>query len=395
MLDVPTKPINFIDLAAQRARLGDKIDKAVMGAVNAGAYIMGPEVKTFEKQMAEFGQAKHCLSCANGTEAIVLPLMAWGIKPGDAVFCPSFTFAATAEVVPWLGAVPVFVDIDPKTYNMDPAHLEAAIAAVKAEGKLTPKVIIAVDLFGQPANYPAIAAIAKAHGLKLIADSAQGFGCTINGDHPIKWADATTTSFFPAKPLGCYGDGGAVLTNDDELFDLMDSLRVHGKATKRDTVGKEFAHDPKYLNVRIGMNSRLDTIQAAILIEKLAIFQEEIDMRNKVAARYNALLGDVATVPYMIEGGVSTWAQYTIEIEDRDELAAFAKTRGVPTAVYYPIPIHKQNVYSVFPKGPGGLPVSETKSEAVISLPMHPYLDEETQDRIVSVVREFAGRNNK
>jgi UDP-2-acetamido-2-deoxy-ribo-hexuluronate aminotransferase len=394
MSEAQQPAINFIDLGAQRRRLGRKIDDAVMGAVNAGAYIMGPEVKTFEQQMAKFGQAKHCLSCANGTEAIVLPLMAWGLKPGDAVFCPSFTFAATAEVVPWLGAVPVFVDIDPVTYNMDPAHLEAAILAIKAEGKLVPKVVIAVDLFGQPANYPAIAAIAREHGLKLIADSAQGFGCTINGDHPIKWADATTTSFFPAKPLGCYGDGGAVLTNDDNLFDIMDSLRVHGKATKRDIAGKEFAHDPKYLNVRIGMNSRLDTIQAAILIEKLAIFEEEIVARNRVAARYNELLGDVAKVPQMIEGGVSTWAQYTIEIDDRDGFAAFAKTRGVPTAVYYPIPIHKQDVYSVYPKGPGGLPISEAKAGAVVSLPMHPYLDEETQDRIVSVVREFAGRNN-
>jgi UDP-2-acetamido-2-deoxy-ribo-hexuluronate aminotransferase len=391
-----TQPsIAFIDLAAQRRRLGQKIDDAVMGAVNAGAYIMGPEVKLFEKQMAEFGQAKHCLSCANGTEAIVLPLMAWGIKPGDVVFCPSFTFAATAEVVPWLGAIPVFIDIDPVTYNMDPAHLEAAIEKVVAEGRLKPKVIIAVDLFGQPANYPAIGAIARKYGLKLIADSAQGFGCTINGDHPIKWADATTTSFFPAKPLGCYGDGGAVLTNDDELFEIMDSLRVHGKATKRDIEGKSFDHDPKYLNMRIGMNSRLDTIQAAILIEKLAIFAEEIELRNKVAARYNQGLSDVAKVPEMIEGGISTWAQYTLEIDDRDEFTAFAKSRGVPTAVYYPIPIHKQDVYSVFPLGPGGLPVSEEKAGRVVSLPMHPYLDEETQDRIIATVREFAKRNDK
>lgn len=385
--------ISFIDLGAQRRRLGDKIDRAILNVVNSGAYIMGPEVRTFEAKMAAFGQAKHCLSCANGTEAIVLPLMAWGLRPGDAVFCPSFTFAATAEVVPWLGSTPVFVDIDPVTYNMDPRHLEASIEMVKAEGKLVPKVIIAVDLFGQPANYPAIAAIAKRHGLKLIADSAQGFGCTLNGSHPIKWADATTTSFFPAKPLGAYGDGGAVLTNDSDLFEIMDSLRVHGKATQSDIAGRLFEHDPKYLNMRIGMNSRLDTIQAAILLEKLEIFAEEIESRNKVAARYNEMLGDVASVPQMIGGGVSTWAQYTIEIDNRDGLAAHAKTRGVPTAVYYPIPIHKQDVYSVFPCGPGGLPVSEEKSARVISLPMHPYLDETTQDHIVSTVREFAGRN--
>lgn len=386
-------PIAFIDLGAQRRRLGDRIDTAIMNVINGGAFIMGPEVKRFEQEMAAFGQARHCLSCANGTEAIVLPLMAWGLKPGDAVFCPSFTFAATAEVVPWLGAVPVFVDIDPVTYNMDPEHLEAAIEMVKAEGKLKPKVVIAVDLFGQPANYPAIAAIARKHGLKLIADSAQGFGCTIDGKHPIHWADATTTSFFPAKPLGCYGDGGAVLTNDEELFDIMDSLRVHGKAVKRDLVGRTFEHDPKYLNVRIGMNSRLDTVQAAILLEKLAIFAEEIDTRNQVAARYNQLLGDVVTVPDMIAGGVSTWAQYTIETDDRDGLAAHLKARAVPTAVYYPIPIHKQDVYSRYPLGPGGLPVSEAKAGRVISLPMHPYLEPEVQDRIVASILEFFGRN--
>jgi dTDP-4-amino-4,6-dideoxygalactose transaminase len=327
------------------------------------------------------------LSCANGTEAIVLPLMAWGIKPSDAVFCPSFTFAATAEVVPWLGASPVFVDIDPRTYNMDPAHLDAAIEMVKREGKLKPKAVIAVDLFGQPADYPAIAAVARKHDLKLIADSAQGFGCTLNGHHPIHWADVTTTSFFPAKPLGCYGDGGAILTNDTALNELMDSLRVHGKAMPSDIAGKTFDHDPKYMNARIGMNSRLDTLQAAILIEKLAIFADEIEARNKVAKRYNTLLaGAVSTVPYVIEGGVSTWAQYTIEVADRDGLAKSLKEKSIPTAVYYPIPIHKQDVYSRYPVGPGGLPVTEAKSLSVISLPMHPYLDTATQDRIVAAV---------
>ena len=394
MTNPTTTTIAFIDLAAQRRRLGDKITNAVMRVVDSGAYVMGPEVVEFERQLAEFGKAKFALSCANGTEAIVLPLMAWNIRPGDAVFCPSFTFAATAEVVPWLGATPVFIDILPDTYNMDPAHLEAAILATIKDGKLRPKVIIAVDLFGQPADYPAISAIAKKYGLKLIADSAQGFGCTLNGEHPIKWADATTTSFFPAKPLGAYGDGGAVLTDDEQLFDIMDSLRVHGKAVKGDLVGKTFDHDPKYLNMRIGMNSRLDTIQAAILIEKLGIFAEEIELRNKVAARYNYELRDIAVVPKVIDGGVSTWAQYTIEIEARDELATFAKTRGVPTAVYYPIPIHKQVVYSIFPSGPGGLSISEEKAGRVISLPMHPYLDEETQDRVITVIREFAGRNS-
>ena len=223
-------PIAFIDLAAQQARLKPKIDAAIQRVLAHGAYVMGPEVRAFEDQLAAFCGASRALSCANGTDAIALPLMAWDVGPGDAVFCPSFTFAATPEVVPWVGAEPVFVDILPDTYNLDPAKLEAAILAIKAEGRLTPKVIIAVDLFGQPADYPAIAAIAQRHGLKLIADSAQGYGCTLHGHHPIHWADVATTSFFPAKPLGAYGDGGAVLCKDDALWDRMDSLRVHGKA---------------------------------------------------------------------------------------------------------------------------------------------------------------------
>lgn len=386
----PKDPIAFIDLAAQRRRLNGRIEAAVARVIESNAYIMGPEVREFESQLAAFGQASHALSCANGTEAIVLPLMAWDLRPGDAVFCPSFTFAATAEVVPWLGATPVFVDIDPVTYNMDPAHLEAAIAMVKAEGKLKPRVVIAVDLFGQPANYPAISAITKAHGLKLIADSAQGFGCTLDGRHPLHWADCATASFFPAKPLGCYGDGGAVLSNDAELQEIMVSLRNHGAASPSDVAGRQFSHDPKYLNMRIGMNSRLDTIQAAVLLEKLAIFQDEIEARNRIAARYNAMLGDVVRVPAVIEGGVSNWAQYTIELPRRDDLAAFARTRGVPTAAYYPMPIHKQEPYARYPLGPGGLPVSEAKADLVISLPMHPYLDEATQDWIVETVRLFA-----
>jgi UDP-2-acetamido-2-deoxy-ribo-hexuluronate aminotransferase len=393
MSQTPTAPIGFIDLLAQRRRLGSRIDDAVLKVINSGAFIMGPQVQEFEAKLAEFGQAKHALSCANGTDALILPLMAWGIGPGDAVFCPSFTFAATGEVMPLVGASPVFVDVLPDTYNMDPASLEAAIAMIKAEGKLVPKAIIAVDLFGQPADYPKISAIAKAHGLKLIADSAQGFGCTLHGKHPIHWADVATASFFPAKPLGCYGDGGAVLTDDFALWEIMDSLRVHGKATKSDLVGRTFEHDPKYLNIRVGINSRLDTIQAAVLLEKLAIFPEEIEMRNKVAARYNALLGDRVTVPSVIEGGVSNWAQYTIEVEGRDDFTAFAKTMGVPTAAYYPMPIHTQAIYGDYPQSPTGLAVTQAKAGQVISLPMHPYLDEETQDHIVACVRAYIGRN--
>jgi UDP-2-acetamido-2-deoxy-ribo-hexuluronate aminotransferase len=384
--------IAFIDLQAQRRRIADKIDVAVKKVVEGGAYIMGPEVVEFEKQMSAFAGARRTLSCANGTDALVLPLMAWGVADGDAVFCPSFTFAATAEIIPWTGASPVFVDILPDTYNMDPDHLEASIKAVLKEGRLKPKVVIAVDLFGQPADYPRISEIARRYNLKLIADSAQGFGCTLDGKHPVQWADCVTTSFFPAKPLGCYGDGGAIQTNDNELADLIDSLRVHGKATRQDIEREKFEHDPKYLNVRIGLNSRLDTIQAAILIEKLAIFADEIEKRNVVAKRYaEGLKGYVNATPAVIKGGVSTWAQYTIEVGERDGLASHLKRENVPTAVYYPIPIHKQKIYSVYPTGPGGLPVSEAKARKVISLPMHPYLEPAVQDEIIGKIRAFNG----
>jgi UDP-2-acetamido-2-deoxy-ribo-hexuluronate aminotransferase len=389
--------IAFIDLQAQRRRLGGKIEAAMMAAVESGAYVMGPPVREFETALAAFGQAKHALGCANGTEALALPLMAWGLRPGDAVFVPSFTFCATAEVVPWLGATPVFIDIDPRTYNMDPAHLEAAIEATIAEGRLRPRVVIAVDLFGQPADYPAIKAICDRHGLKLIADSAQGFGCTIDGDHPLKWADVTTTSFFPAKPLGCYGDGGAVLTDDEDLAQEIDSYRVHGKAVAKDLAlfeknGRTFEHDTKYLNMRVGMNSRLDTVQAAVLIEKLKVFGEEIEWRTRIAARYNDLLAPhVAAVPHLPAGNVSNWAQYTIEHPDRDGLAAHLRDQGVPSAVYYPIPLHLQPAYDRHPRGPGGLPVTEAKMKTVISLPMHSDLDEATQDRIVAAVASYKG----
>jgi dTDP-4-amino-4,6-dideoxygalactose transaminase len=383
--------IPFIDLASQQARIRPQIEAAMARVLAHGAYVMGPEVKAFEAKLAAFARSRHVVSCANGTEALALPLMAWGIGPGDAVFCPSFTFAATAEVIPWLGASPVFVDILPDTYNLDPDKLEAAIMAIKAEGRLEPKAIIAVDLFGQPADYPRISAIAKRHGLKLVADSAQALGCTLNGRHPSAWADAATTSFFPAKPLGAYGDGGAVLTDDDWLAERVDSLRVHGKATKSDIEGHSFDHDPKYLNLRVGMNSRLDTLQAAILIEKLAIFEDEIERRQAIAARYAAgLAGSAARAAIVIPGGLSTWAQYTIEHPDRDGLAASLKAQGIPTAAYYPMPMHRQECYASYPK-PDGLAVSDAKADLVLSLPMHAYLDEDTQDFIIEAVLAFEG----
>jgi dTDP-4-amino-4,6-dideoxygalactose transaminase len=385
--------IPFIDLQAQRKRLGQPLEDAILKVVRSGAYIMGPEIAEFEARLAGFGQAPFALSCGSGTEALVLPLMAWGVGPGDAVFCPAFTFAATAEAMPLVGASPVFVDIDPATYNLDAQSLDAAIVAVQSEGRLTPRAVIAVDLFGGPADYPAIAAVARKHGLKLISDSAQGFGCTLDGRHPIHWADVTTTSFFPAKPLGCYGDGGAVLSKDEGFHDLLVSLRVHGQAVKGDIAGKAFEHDPKYLNIRVGMNSRMDTIQAAVLLQKMTIFEDEIVARNRVADRYAAGLGDLVRTPSVIAGGVSVWAQYTIETDDRDGLAAHLRGQGIPTAVYYPIPIHRQGVYSGYPVAPDGLPVTDAKAGRVISLPMHPYLSTDDQDQVIAAIRAFVQKN--
>jgi dTDP-4-amino-4,6-dideoxygalactose transaminase len=381
-------PIPFIDLQAQRQRLGQPLEDAILKVVRSGAWIMGPEIAELEKALGDFGQAPFVLSCGSGTEALQLPLMAWGIGPGDAVFCPSFSFAATAEVMPLVGASPVFVDVRPDTFTLDPERLEAAIQAVKAEGVLTPRAIMAVCLFGQPADYPALAEIARRHGLKLIADSAQGFGCTLNGHHPIHWADVATTSFFPAKPLGAYGDGGAVLSKDARLHDLLVSLRVHGQAVKSDIEGRTFEHDPKYLNMRVGMNSRMDTLQAAILLQKLTIFADEIEARNRVADRYAAGLAGVVETPVVIPGGRSVWAQYTVKCADRDGLAAHLKAAEVPTAVYYPIPIHQQAVYSGYP-APGGLPVTNALAGQVLSLPMHPYLAPDAQDQVIAAVRGF------
>jgi len=386
-------PIPFIDLQAQRRRLGQPLEDAILEVVRSGAYVMGPQIAALEAELARFGHAPHALTCGSGTEALMLPLMAWGIGPGDAVFCPSFTFAATAEVMPLVGATPVFVDIRPDTYNIDPERLTAAIAAVEREGRLKPKAIIAVDLFGQPADYPSLHHIAQVHGLKLIADSAQGFGCALDEKQPIHWADVTATSFFPAKPLGCYGDGGAVLSKDPALHEHMVSLRVHGQAVASDVEGQAFAHDAKYLNMRVGLNARMDTLQAAVLLQKLSIFEDEIAARNRVADRYAEHLGGIVATPAVIDGGVSVWAQYTIESPDRDGLAAALREKGVPTAVYYPVPMHRQAPYRDFPQGEGGLPVTEAKAGSVLSLPMHPYLEPDAQDQIIATIRAHVKRN--
>lgn len=365
--------IPFIDLKAQRQRLGKRIDDAILKVVNHGAYIMGPEIKELETRLADFCGARHCISCANGTDALALVLMAWGIKPGDAVYVPAFTFVATAEVVAWFGATPVFVDVLEDTFNMDPESLETAIGAA-ADMNLTPRAVIPVDLFGQPADYRRLLPIAERHGLKVLADTAQGFGATLDGQRTGTFGDATATSFFPAKPLSCYGDGGAIFTDDDALADDLHSLRVHGQGSD------------KYDNVRIGMNGRMDTIQAAVLIEKLAIFPDEIVARQQVADYYASGLGPAYLPPALMDGATSVWAQYTIQVEDRGAVQATCKAAGVPTAVYYPIPLSRQTGYRHFPTVPGGIPVSDALSERVISLPMHPYLDRETQDRILAAV---------
>ena len=369
--------MQFIDLAAQQLRIRDRIDIAIAGVLDMGQYIMGPEVKILEDQLADFCGAKHCVTCANGTDALQLALMALNVGLGDAIFVPSFTFAATAEVVPSLGATPVFVDIDSTTYNMDPASLERAIAHSKRLG-LRPAVVVPVDLFGLPADYPAISAIAHSEDLKIIGDSTQSFGAEIGGKMTGNFGDITTTSFFPAKPLGCYGDGGALFTDDDELAAVIDSLRIHGK-------GRE-----KYDNVRIGMNSRLDTMQAAILLEKLAIYDSEIQTRQRVAEKYTASLHNHITVPYVPKGYRSIWAQYTLRAKnttERNEIMSHLKAEGIPSVIYYPRPLHTQEAYDMFPRDPAGLVTTETAARVVFSLPMHAYLDHAEQKQIIAACR--------
>lgn len=369
-----SQPIAFIDLQAQRRRLGAPLEAAIRAAVEGGQWILGPQVAQFEQDIAQWAGVKHAIACANGTDALLLVLRAWGVGPGDAVFVPAFTFAASAEVVALAGASPVFVDVLPDTFNMSPASLEAAIALVKRDGKLTPKVVMPVDLFGQPADYRALGAITAREGLKLFCDTAQGFGGLLDGKRAGAIGDAAATSFFPAKPLGCYGDGGACFTNDDGLKDILLSLRMHGQGSHR------------YEHVHVGLNSRLDTIQAAILIEKLKIFPDEIEARNRIARRYTEALASSNRIvtPAVIAGAISTWAQYTLQVEDRAKFQADMKDAGVPTMVYYPLPLSRQKAYAHYPSAP--IPVSEALCGKVVSLPMHPYLDEATQDRVIQAV---------
>jgi dTDP-4-amino-4,6-dideoxygalactose transaminase len=372
-----TQAIPFIDLAAQRRRIGKSIDDAVARVMGHCQFINGPEVTQLEAALAAFSGAEHVVTCASGTDALLMVLMAKGVGRGDAVLCPTFTFSATGEAVALTGATPVFVDVDESTFNMDSGSLKRAIATARRRG-LKPVGVIPVDLFGQSADHDAVAAVAEAEGLFVLDDAAQGFGASYRGRKLGTFGLATATSFFPAKPLGCFGDGGAIFTDDAKLAETLRSIRAHGQGAD------------KYDNVRLGLTGRLDTIQAAILIEKLKIFEDEIAARNRVADRYTRGLGNVVTVPRLAPGCSSVWAQYTIRLpqgSDRDGFAAALKAQGIPTAIYYPKSMHQQTAYRDFPVADGGLPVSERLSEDVISLPMHAYLDEATQDRIIAAVR--------
>ena len=373
---VAPKAIPFIDLEAQRQRLRAPIDAALSRVLEHNQFILGPEVRTLEHELAQFCGAKHVISCANGTDAIALVLMAQGVGPGHAILCPSFTFAATAEAVAWVGATALFVDVRADTFNIDPNSLELGIDTAKKQG-LVPVGLISVDLFGQPCDYERIEPICNRHGLWLLSDAAQSFGASYNERKVGTIGLATTTSFFPAKPLGCYGDGGAICTDDPLLSQLLRSLRVHGEGVD------------KYDNVRVGLNSRLDTIQAAILIEKLKIFNEEIKHRNIIAERYHAELADLAVTPTVLDGCTSIWAQYTIRVDagKRDALASGLQAEGIPTAIYYRKPLHLQPAYRHCPTAGNGLPISESIAQEVVSLPMHAYLGAADQARIIEAVR--------
>lgn len=370
--------MQFRDLKAQYNVLKDEMDKAILDVVASSAYVMGPKVKEMEMAFAEYVGVKHCIGCASGTDALLLALKAWGVKAGDAVFVPSFTFFASAEVIAIQGATPVFVDVDQDTFNMDVRDLIFKIEHTIKDGRLKPKAIIAVDLFGLPADFKVISEVAKRYGLYLLEDAAQGFGGRIGDRKAGTFGDIAATSFFPAKPVGCYGDGGAVFTDNDEWAALMDSYHVHGKGSDR------------YDNVRIGINSRLDSIQAAILVVKLKAFREhELEDVNKVAERYTEKLKGVVKTPVVPQGFYSSWAQYTVKVankEARTRIQEALKAEDIPTAIYYPIPMHRQTAFASLDLKTNHCPVSDHLADTVLSLPIHPYLAEEDQDRICAVI---------
>jgi dTDP-4-amino-4,6-dideoxygalactose transaminase len=367
-------PIAFIDLQAQRARIADRIDAAIARVLAHGAFIMGPEVTELERRLAQHSDTKHVVTCSSGTDALLMALMAQDIGRGDAVFVPSFTFTATAEIVVLAGATPVFVDVLPDTFNMDARSLERAITVARQTG-LKPACVIPVDLFGQPTDIAAITHVAETHGLWILNDAAQSYGATYKGKRLGSFGGATATSFYPAKPLGCYGDGGAIFTNDDELHRRLVQVRVHGQGRDRNET------------VRIGLTARFDSIQAAILLEKLAIFDEECTARQVRAARYDTGLGGVVHTPVVAKDCTSVWAQYTIRSNRRDRIVASLSAKRIPTAIYYPKPVHTQMPYKGFPVAGGGLPVTDQLAQDVVSLPMHPYLSFDDQDRVIAAVR--------
>lgn len=372
--------MQFRDIKKQYQVLKLDIDKAILDVVASGTYIMGPQVKELERQLAGYVGTKHCILCASGTDALTLALKALGVKRGDAVFVPDFTFFSSAEAVSLEGATPVFVDVDRNTFNIDPADLEDKIEVTIQKGELVPKVIIAVDLFGLPANYPAILRIARSHNLLVLEDGAQSFGGSVNGKRSCSFGDISITSFFPSKPLGCYGDGGACFTDNDEWAALMDSYRMHGKGSS------------KYENVRIGMNSRLDTIQASILIVKLKAFAGELAAVNKAAAEYTDRLTDIVETPVVPAGFLSSWAQYTIKLNsktERDGLQAYLKGQGVPSMVYYPTPMHRQTAYRNMSLPKTDCPVADELCGTVLSLPMHPYISLEEIDGVCNAIKVF------
>lgn len=367
--------MQFIDLKTQYATIENEINAAIQKVLHHGSYILGPEVGELEELLATYVGRKHAIACANGTDALLIPLLARKVGPGDAVFTPSFTFFATAEVVALSGATPVFVDIDPVTFLMDPIDLERAIDKVEAAGKLTPRAIISVDLFGQCADYARISAIAGQHGLWILEDAAQAFGAEHQGKKAGCFGDVSSTSFFPAKPLGCYGDGGMLFTDDDALAERCRSVAIHGKGTD------------KYDNVRIGLNSRLDSLQAAILLEKFKIFPGEIQRRQEVASAYGQALRGIVTVPVVAPGNVSVWAQYCVRSPQRAQLMKRLQDAQIPAGIYYPIPLHRSTAFSHLGYSAGTLPVTEAVAADIFALPMHPYLDQASIERIAQVLR--------
>ena len=373
--------MQFIDLHRQFDRIEDGVREGFDAVLKHKGFIGGPEIKELQKQLAEYTGVTHVTACASGTDALTVPLRAWALKESDAVFVPSFTFFASAEAITLAGGTPVFVDVKYETFNMDPDDLEEKVKETLAEGKLNPRGIVAVDLFGQPAEFPAIRKVAEKYNLFILEDAAQGFGGTIGDEKAGSFGDVSATSFFPAKPLGCYGDGGAIFTSDDDMALLIESIHVHGKGSN------------KYDNVRIGYNSRLDTFQAVVLLNKLTLFEDELEKRNIVAAEYTKRLKDTFETPVVPEGYGSSWAQYTLKAKDKEErdmIVAKMKEQGIPVMVYYPIPVHRSGAYKYL--GTKDLPVTDDLSDKVFSIPMHPYLEIEEIETICDALKAIVNR---